>query len=226
MAAASLTDAMQALGRAWVAKGNAAPRFVFAASSALARQIEQGAPADIFASADEPWMDYLQQRDLIAPASRTSPLGNRLVLIAPTDQPGDVNLAPGVDLLARLGPQGRIATGDPGSVPVGKYAQAALTALGVWDQTAPRLARADNVRAALLLVERGEAPLGIVYATDALASKKVRVVATFPADSHPPITYPIAVLKSASSKDSRGFEHFLLSPAGKAIFKGYGFTAR
>lgn len=226
MAAASLTDAMQALGAAWAAKGNASPRFVFAASSALARQIEQGAPTDIFASADEPWMDYVQQRDLIVPDSRTSPLGNRLVLIAPADQPGDVALTPGVDLLARLGPQGRIATGDPASVPVGKYAQAALTALGIWNTVAPRLARADNVRAALLLVERGEAPLGVVYATDAGSSKGVRVVGTFPDNSHPPISYPIALTRRGDRPDVRALFAFLTGPEAAPTYRTLGFSVR
>lgn len=224
MAAASLTDAMQALGEAWADKGSAPPRFVFAASSALARQIEQGAPADIFASADEPWMDYLQQRDLITPGSRSSPLGNSLVLIAPADQSGDIALTPGVDLFARLGPQGRLATGDPASVPVGKYAQAALTALGVWDQIAPRLARAENVRSALLLVERGEAPLGIVYATDAAASKGVRIVGTFPHDSHPPISYPFALTRRGDQPDARALLAFLTGPEAAPIYRKLGFS--
>jgi len=226
MAAASLVDAMQALGAAWAAKGNAPSRFVFAASSALARQIEQGAPADIFASADEPWMDYVQQRYLIVPSSRISPLGNRLVLIAPADQPGDVALTPGVDLLARLGPQGRIATGDPASVPVGKYAQAALTALGVWAAVAPRLARADNVRAALLLVERGEAPLGIVYATDAAASKGVRVVGTFPPESHLPISYPFALTRRGDRAEAQALLAFLTGPEAAPIYRALGFSVR
>jgi len=226
MAAASLTDAMRALGDAWMAKGKAAPRFVFAASSALARQIEQGAPADIFASADEPWMDYVQQRDLIVPGSRTSPLGNRLVLIAPADQSGEIALTPGVDLLARLGPQGRIATGDPASVPVGKYAQAALTALGIWDQAAPRLARAENVRAALLLVERGEAPLGIVYRTDAAASKGVRVVGTFPENTHPPVSYPFAMTRRGDRPAVQALFAFLTGPEAAPVYRRLGFSVR
>ncbi len=231
MAAASLTDAMRALGKAWAAKGNAAPRLVFAASSVLARQIEQGAPADIFASADEPWMDYLQQRDLLAPGSRTSPLGNRLVLIAPIDrqpgdQPGDIALTPGFDLLARLGPQGRIATGDPASVPVGKYAQAALTSLGVWDKAAPRLARADNVRSALLLVERGEAPLGIVYATDAAASRGVRIVGTFPEDTHPSISYPFALTRQGDRPEARALFAFLTGAEAAPAYRTLGFSVR
>lgn len=226
MAASSLTDAMKELGAAWVAKGNPAPRFSFAASSALARQIEQGAPADIFASADEPWADYLQQRDLLVNATRTSPLGNALVLIAPADQPGEVAIGPGMDLLPRLGPNGRIATGDPASVPVGKYAEAALTRLGVWDKVAPRLARAENVRAALLLVERGEAPLGIVYSTDAAASKGVRVVGTFPADSHPPISYPFALTRRGDNPGARALLAFLTGPEAAPVYRRLGFSIR
>lgn len=226
MAASSLTDAFRELGAAWAAQGHPPPRFVFAASSALARQVEQGAPADIFASADEPWADYLQERSLLVPGTRTSPLGNRLVLIAPADQPGDVALAPGVDLLARLGPAGRIVTGDPASVPVGKYAQAALTALGVWDQVLPRLARAENVRAALLLVERGEAPLGIVYATDAAASRGVRVAGTFPEATHPPITYPFALLPHGDQPEARALLAFLTGPEAAPVYRKLGFSVR
>ncbi len=230
MAAASLTDAMRELGAAWVARGHPAPRFVFAASSALARQVEQGVPAGIFASADEPWADYLEQRGLLVPGTRRSPLGNQLVLIAPADQPGDVALAPGTDLgadlLARLGPAGRIATGDPASVPVGKYAQAALTSLGVWGQVAPRIARAENVRAALLLVERGEAPLGIVYATDAAASRGVRVVGTFPEGSHPPITYPFALLKAGDTPEAQALLAFLTGPEAAPAYRRLGFAVR
>lgn len=226
MAAASLTDALRELGQAWAAKGNPPPRFVFAASSALARQIEQGAPAAIFASADEPWADYLQQRNLLVDGTRTSPIGNTLVLVAPADQPGDVALTPGVDLLARLGPGGRLTTGDPASVPVGKYAQAALTSLGAWDAVRPRLARAETVRAALLLVERGEAPLGIVYATDAAASKGVRVAGTFPAGSHPPITYPFALTRQGDTPQARALLAFLTGPEAAPVYRRLGFTLR
>lgn len=224
MAAASLTDAMKALGQAWVAKGHPAPRFSFGASSALARQIEQGAPADIFASADEPWADYLQQRGLLVPGMRTSPLGNQLVLIAPADQPGTIAIGPGVDLVSRLGPGGRIATGDPASVPVGKYAEASLRALGVWDAVGPRLARAENVRAALLLVERGEAPLGIVYGTDAAASRGVRVVGVFPENSHPPVSYPFALLKRGDNPEARALLAFLTGPEAAPVYKRLGFS--
>jgi molybdate transport system substrate-binding protein len=224
-AAASLTDALRDLGNQWAARGNPAPRFSFAASSALARQIEQGAPADLFMSADEAWANYLQERNLLANATRSSPLGNALVLIAPADAARPVTLARGTDLAALLGPYGRIATGDPAHVPVGRYAQAALTWMGQWDAIAPRLARADNVRAALLLVERGEAPFGIVYATDAAASRSVRVVATFPAESHEPITYPFALTRRADGNaQARALLAFLTGAEATATWQRFGFT--
>ena len=226
MAAASLTDAMTELGRAWAARGHPAPRFVFASSAVLARQIEQGAPAAVFASADEPWMDYLQTRGLIVDATRTSPIGNSLVLIAPLDRPAAVRIRPGMDLLALLGPGDRIAIGDPASVPAGAYAKAALTALGIWDAVAPRLARAENVRAALLLVERGEAPLGIVYATDAAASRRVGVAGTFPADTRPAITYPFALTRAGDGPDARAFFAFLTGPEAASTYRRLGFSVR
>lgn len=223
-AAASLSDALRALGGAWTARGNAAPRFSFAASSALARQIEQGAGADLFLSADEPWMDYLQERNLIVPASRVSPIGNALVLITPADQRRTVALERGTDLAALLGPRGRLATGDPAHVPVGRYAQAALTWMGQWESIAPRLARADNARAALLLVERGEAPFGIVYATDAAATPRVAVAGTFPAGSHPPVTYPFAVTRrAAGNAQARAFHAFLASQEALPTWQRFGF---
>jgi molybdate transport system substrate-binding protein len=226
-AAASLTDALRALGAEWQARGNPAPRLSFAASSALARQIEQGAPADLFMSADEPWADYLQERNLLVEASRSSPLGNSLVLISPADAARPVSLARGTDLLALLGPNGRIATGDPSNVPAGRYAQAALTWMGQWPPLSPRLARADNVRSALLLVERGEAPFGIVYATDAAASRGVRVVGTFPAESHPPITYPFALTRrAAGNAQARSLLAFLTGPDAAPTWQRFGFSGR
>lgn len=223
-AAASLTDALRALGQGWAARGNPAPRFSFAASSALARQIDQGAPADIFVSADEPWMDHVQERHLIVNATRVSPIGNALVLVAPRGDARDVTLARGTDLVALLGPNGRIATGDPAHVPVGRYARAALTWLGQWDAIGPRLARADNVRGALLLVERGEAPFGIVYATDAAASQGVRIVGTFPAESHVPVTYPFALTRRAArNAQARGFLAFLAGPEAQPVWRRFGF---
>ncbi|MBB5692708.1 molybdate ABC transporter substrate-binding protein [Muricoccus pecuniae] len=227
-AAASLTDAMRALGEAWRSRGNPAPRFSFAASSALARQIEQGAPADLFASADEPWMGYLQERGLVAQGTRVSPLANALVLVAPADSAaGPVELTRGTDIAALLGRSGRIATGDPAHVPVGKYAQAALSWMGVWEALSPRLARADNVRSALLLVERGEAPLGIVYATDAAASRGVRVIGTFPAGSHPPITLPFALTRrGADNEAARAFLTFATGPEAAETYRRLGFALR
>ena len=224
-AAASLTDAMRAIARDWQGRGHPAPRISFAASSALARQIEQGAPADLFMSADEPWMDYLQERNLIVNATRVSPIGNALVMVAPTQAARPLTLARGTNLLSLLGPQGRIATGDPAHVPVGRYAQAALTWMGQWDAVAPRLARADNVRSALLLVERGEAPYGIVYATDAAASAGVRVVGTFPAESHAPVTYPFALMRRAEGNaQAREMLAFLTGPETVPVWQRFGFS--
>ena len=222
-AAASLADALRALGQDWAARGNPPPRLSFAASSALARQIEQGAPADLFLSADEPWMDYLQSRGVIARETRRAPIGNALVLVAPADRVRSVTLARGTDLLA-LAAGGRIAVGDPAHVPAGRYAQAALEWMGQWQAVAPRLARADNVRAALLLVERGETPLGIVYATDAAAARGVAVLGTFPPESHPPITYPFAVTRrAAGDAQARALHAFLSGPEAAATWQRFGF---
>lgn len=224
-AAASLQDGLRALDPLWRQRGGRALRLSFAASSALARQIEQGAPADLFASADEAWMDYLAQRGLIRPETREDLLGNALVLVTPADRPVQVDLAKGVDLLALLGPEGRLATGDPAHVPAGRYAQQVLTWLGLWDRLAPRLARADNVRAALLLVERGEAPLGIVYTTDAAASRRVRIAGTFPPESHSPITYPFALTRRADPA-AHDLLRFLAGPEAAPVWRDLGFTVR
>lgn len=225
LAAASLQESLTAAADAWAARGHAKPVVSFAASSALARQIDAGAPADLFLSADEPWMDDVQRHGLVRPNTRVPFLANRLVLIAPAGKGATFPIKPGFPLARALGP-GRLAMADPDSVPAGLYGKAALTALGVWPAVAPKVARGDSVRAALALVERGEAPYGIVYETDARASKGVRIVGVFPAASHPPITYPIAVLKSGTSSDAEGFRRFLISGAGKAIFMRYGFSAR
>ena len=222
-AAASLSDALGEIGALWAARGNAAPRFSFAASSTLARQIENGAPADLFASADEEWMNYLVERRLIVADTRTSRLSNQLVLIAPADRAQPVDLKPGLDLAALLG-NGRLATGDPAHVPVGRYAQAALTSLALWATAEPRLARADNVRAALALVERGEAPLGIVYATDAAGVARVRVVGTFPLASHPPIAYPFAIVAGRDGQPARALLAFLLGPEARGVYEKRGFV--
>lgn len=224
-AAASLQDGLRDLGTQWQARGHPAPRLSFAASSALARQIEQGAPADIFISADEPWMDYLQARALVVPATRVSALGNSLALVAPAASTAQVTLARGVDLAALLGRDGRIATGDPAHVPAGRYAQAALEWMGQWQALGPRLARADNVRAALLLVERGEAPLGIVYETDARASRGARTLALFPPESHPPITYPFALTQRAEGHAAaRAFLAFVAGPEAMPTWQRLGFA--
>jgi molybdate transport system substrate-binding protein len=221
-AAASLTNVLQELGDSFT-KGTSLPiRFSFAASSALARQIENGSPADVFFSADLEWMDYLQTRGLIQQATRHDVLGNRLVLIAPADSLIKLKIEPHFLLAAALG-KGRLAAGDPDSVPAGRYAREALTWLGVWDDVAARLARADSVRSALAFVDRGETPLGIVYETDALIDKQVRVVDVFPAASHVPIVYPIA-LTAAAKGDAAKFVAYIRGPAGDMAFKAYGFT--
>jgi molybdate transport system substrate-binding protein len=221
-AAASLTNVLQELGPAFEKESGRAVKFSFGASSALARQIESGAKADAFFAADTEWMDYLQARRLIDASSRANLLGNRLVLIAPANSTLQLKIAPGFALADALGKRGRLSTGDPDSVPVGKYARSALTSLGVWNQVADRLVRADNVRTALVFVERGEVPLGIVYATDAAIDAGVRVVDTFPASSHLPIVYPIALTRGADA-DAARFIAFLRGPAARPAFERYGF---
>jgi molybdate transport system substrate-binding protein len=220
-AAASLTNVLQDLGDGFTAKTSIPVRFSFAASSALAKQIENGAPADVFFSADIDWMDYLQQRNLIQRATRHDALGNNLVLIAPLDSPVKLKIAANFPLVATLG-TGKLATGDPDSVPVGRYAKQALTQLGVWAAVADKIVRADSVRSALSFVDRGEAPLGIVYETDALIDKNVRIVDTFPNDTHAPILYPVALTSSAKA-DAAKFIAYLRAPEGDAAFVHYGF---
>jgi molybdate transport system substrate-binding protein len=225
LAAASLQESMNAAADAWAARHHERPVISFGGSSALARQIESGAPADLFVSADQDWMDELARNGAIVAASRTTFLGNRLVLIAPAAAARPVVIKRGVALAALLG-DGRLAMADA-AVPAGKYGQQALTALGIWSAVGPKVARADNVRAALALVERGAAPYGIVYATDAFASKTVKIVGVFPESSHSPIRYPVALLKRApNAAAAEQFRRFLLSSAGKAIFRRYGFVAR
>lgn len=224
-AAASLTNALDEVLAAYSRRTGVKSRTNYAASSALARQVEQGAPADIFLSADEPWMDYLASRKLIDPATRASRLSNRLVLIVQSANPVNVVIAPGFDLGGLLG-GGRLSTGDPSNVPVGRYAQLALTRLGAWGIAGPRLARADNVRAAMVLVERGEAPLGIVYATDAAVSSKVRVAGMFPADSHPPISYPFAIVAKRDRLEVRTLFAHLLGGEAAAVFRKHGFAVQ
>ena len=222
MGAASLAEGLNAAADAWAAKGHARPVIALGASSALARQIEAGAPADIFISADEQWMDDVAAKGLIRAATRRDLLAGRLVLIAPAAAHIRLRIGKGFPLAAAL-KNGRLATGAVTSVPAGIYARAALTSLGVWDSVAGHIAGAENVRAALALVDRGEAPLGIVYATDARADPGVRVVDVFPENSHPPIRYPIALLTASAAPDAGGFAAFLASAEGRAIFRARGF---
>ncbi|HVW71007.1 MAG TPA: molybdate ABC transporter substrate-binding protein [Steroidobacteraceae bacterium] len=219
--AASLTDVVDELGRDFTERAHVQVKSAPAASSTLAKQIEAGANADVFFSADLEWMDYLDQRKLLRPGSRHDVVRNRLVLIAPADSKVAVKIAPGFDLLKALG-DGKLATGDPDSVPVGKYAHAALEKLGIWDRVSSRIVRAENVRTALAFVARGEVPLGIVYRTDALAEKRVRIVDVFPEDTHPPIIYPVAVT-SKGGPAAQEFVDFLTSDAAKSVFLKYGF---
>ena len=223
-AAASLKNALDEIAAAYaVEAGKAAPKISYAASNALTRQIESGAPADLFISADLDWMDYAQSRNLIRPDSRVSLLGNRIVLIAPRDSTATVDLAPGLNLAAVLG-QGRLAMGNIDAVPAGKYGKAALEKLGAWEGVKDKIAQADNVRAALLFVSRGEAPLGIVYRTDAASDPNVKIVGAFPEDAHPPIVYPVAITKDSTNPDASSFLSYLRGPAARAAFERQGFT--
>ncbi len=222
-AAASLTDVFTQTGAAFATSGRIEPVFNFASSATLARQIEDGARADIFVSADVVWMDYLAERALIEPEGRVTLLSNTLVLIAPADQPITLAIAPGFGLRNALA-GGRLAMADPESVPAGRYGAAALTSLGVWDDVEPLVARAEDVRAALRFVEAGEAAAGIVYRTDALAAgDRVQIIGTFPTSAHPPIVYPAAILRGRLNADSRDFMTFLRGARARAIFERAGF---
>ena len=223
LAAASLQDALEAVAAQWTGQGHPPPVLSFAATSALARQIESGAPADLFISADEKWMDEVEAKGMIRAGTRMDLLGNSLVLVAPANSEVQIAIADGFPLAAALG-TGRLAMADPDAVPAGRYGKEALTTVGVWDAVADKVAPAENVRAALTLVGRGEAPLGVVYATDARADPKVRLVASFPEASHTPIRYPVAVLKSANHNDAAAFRAYLSSPEAGEIFHRYGFT--
>lgn len=222
-AAASLKTALDDVAAQWRAAGHPGPRISYAASSALAKQIEQAAPADLFISADLDWMDYLDQRKLIETSSRFNLLGNRIALIAEKGAATRLTISPGFDLAGALG-NGRLAMANVDAVPAGKYGKAALEKLGVWGTISAKVAQADNVRAALLLVARGEAPLGIVYRTDAAAEPAVRIVGAFPEDSHPPIIYPAAVVAGAKNGDARRFLDHLRSASAKPLFEQQGFT--
>lgn len=223
-AAASLKNALDDVGAAWTKKDAAKSiAATYAASSALAKQIEQAAPADVFVSADLDWMNYVEERKLIKHGTRKTLLGNALVLVAAKDSGIKIELKKGADLAGALA-GGKLAVGDVKAVPAGKYAKAALESLGLWASVEGSLAQAENVRAALAFVARGEAKLGIVYATDAKAEPQVEVAGTFPEDSHPPIVYPVAVIATSTNPDAQAFLDFLSSPEAGAIFTAQGFT--
>ena len=225
-AAASLTNAFEEIGSLYRAKRGASVRFSFAASSTLAKQIDAGAAANLFVSADEQWMDWATRRKLVLAGTRRALLGNALVLVTPLDRAIAIDIANGFDLARVLGPNGRLATGDPAHVPVGRYGQEALTKLGVWPLAESRLVRSESVRAALALVERGEASAGIVYATDAVVSRRVRVVSTFPVGSHSPVIYPVASVAGHDTPATRRFYEFLFSEDAAALYRKHGFTVK
>ena len=223
-AAASLKNALDEIAAIWARDtGKPAPKISYAASSALAKQIEQAAPADLFISADLDWMDYLAGKNLLKPDTRFNLLGNKIVLIAPNDSKLATVALKGADLANALA-GGRLAMANVDAVPVGKYGKAALEKLGAWTDVKDHLAQAENVRAALLLVARGEAPLGIVYSTDAAAEPNVRIMASFPGDSHPPIIYPAALTKDSTNADAKAFLDFLRSAKARSAFEKQGFT--
>ncbi|MBS0579563.1 MAG: molybdate ABC transporter substrate-binding protein [Proteobacteria bacterium] len=223
-AAASLAEALDEVDRAFTAQSHVRVKASYAASSVLAKQIEAGAPADVFFSADQDWLDYLERRSLMTAGTRADVLGNELALIAPADSSLQLKIAPGFALAPALG-KGRLAVADPDSVPAGRYAREALTKLGVWDGVQPRLARAENVRAALAFVARGEVPLGIVYRTDARAEKRVRIVDVFPTGTHTPILYAAGATAHAQAETAR-YLKFLDGPEARAIFSRFGFVTR
>ena len=223
-AAASLKNALDDTNAAFTKATGVKVTASYAASSALAKQIEQSAPADVFISADLQWMDYVGERKLIKPDTRVNLLGNKLVLIAPADSKiANVTIGQGFDI-AKLAGSGRIAVADVNAVPAGRYAKAALEKLGAWAAAEPKLAQAENVRATLAFVARDETPIGIVYETDAKVEPKVKVIGAFPDNSYPPVTYPVAATATTTKQSVSQYLHFLRSPAAKAIFEKYGFS--
>lgn len=222
-AAASLKDALDAANAAWAKESGKEAVVSYAASGALAKQIENAAPADVFISADLNWMDYVAGKKLIKDDTRSNLLGNRLVLVAAKDKAKPVDIKQDFDLAGLIG-DGKLAMGEPKSVPAGKYGQTALDKLGIWKAVEPKAAFAESVRAALALVSRGEAPYGIVYQTDAAADKGVAIVGTFPADSHPPIIYPVALLAESKNADAAAYLDFLKSDKAAPFFTAQGFT--
>uniref|UniRef100_UPI003100C050 molybdate ABC transporter substrate-binding protein n=1 Tax=Neorhizobium sp. EC2-8 TaxID=3129230 RepID=UPI003100C050 len=222
-AAASMKNALDNANKAWSALGGGQVTVSYAASSALAKQIESGAPADIFISADLDWMKYVSDRKLVKEDTRFNWLGNRIVLVAAKDAAKPVDIKSGFDFAGLL-KGGRLAMGEPSAVPAGKYGKAALEKLGLWSSVEKSVASAESVRAALALVSRGEAPYGIVYQTDAAADPGVAIVGTFPADTHPPIVYPIAVLSESKSTDASAYLDYLKSGKAAPFFEKEGFT--
>lgn len=222
-AAASLKNALDAVNGACESSVGEQATVSYAASSALAKQIEEGAPADVFISADLDWMKYLSDKNLTKPDTEVKLLGNRIVLVAPADSKVEAAIAPNFDLAGLLG-DGRLAMGDVKAVPAGKYGKAALESLGVWSSVEGKVAQAENVRAALKLVATGEAALGIVYATDAVAEPGVKVVGTFPEDTHPPIIYPVAQTAGSKDAETPAFLKCLQSDKAKGLFEEQGFT--
>lgn len=222
-AAASLKNALDAVNAQWQKETGKKAIISYAASSALAKQIEQGAPAQMFISADLDWMDYVAHKTLIKPDTRSNLLGNRIVLIAPKDKAQPVEIKAGFDLAKILG-DGRLAMANVDAVPAGKYGKAALEKLGAWANVSSKVAQAENVRAALLLVSRGEAPAGIVYQTDAAADANVKVIGVFPEDTHPRIIYPIALTANADHPDAKDFLAYIKSAKAKPVFEAQGFT--
>jgi molybdate transport system substrate-binding protein len=222
-AAASLKNALDAVNAQWQKETGRKAVISYAASSALAKQMEQGAPAQMFISADLDWMDYVEKKGLIRSETRSNLLGNRIVLIAPKEKAPVVDIKPGFDLAKVLG-GGRLAVANVDAIPAGKYGKAALEKLGAWAGMADRIAQAENVRAALLLVSRGEAPAGIVYQTDAAADRNVRIIGTFPEDTHPPIIYPVALTADAKHPDAAAFLAHVRSDKAKPLFEAQGFT--
>lgn len=224
-AAASTTNAITDISNLFTEKKMGETLISFASSSTLAKQIDKGAPADVYLSANPKWMDFLEEKNQIEPGTRFNILGNKIVLIAPIDSDIKITIAPGVGLAGIIG-EDKLAVGDPDHVPVGIYAKQALESLGEWTALAPKLARTKDVRSALALVERGEAPLGIVYSTDAAISQKVRVVAVFPEETHPPITYPVGLVAGNATPAAKAYIEFLKTPEARAIFEQYGFSLR
>ena len=223
-AAASLKNALDDVAAAYTEKTGKTVTISYAGTSTLVRQIEQGAPADIFFSADMAWMDYAAQHHLIRPETRRTLLGNEIVLVVPGDSTATIAVGANMDLAGLLGPKGHLAMANVDSVPAGRYGKAALQSLGVWDSIASKVVQSENVRLALAFVARGEAPAGIVYATDAAAEPAVKVIATFPADSHKPILYPVAMTAGATNPDAKAFFDFLQSDAAFPAYRKQGFT--